>query len=135
MLPAAPLSEPLLRADGAQGKGVGALVKKVCNARAVLLLIAAAAALVTAGAYILGGRLLKNDGFSSSGGEAACSDRESCLKVVDAFLLNQPRQTYFRDPKIGLMQTFGPNSIGGGPCGDEYCKLVEPCPNYAQTPH
>ena len=33
------------------------------------------------------------------------------------------------------MQTFGPDSVSGGPCGDQMCKLVEPCPNYQQTPH
>ena len=36
---------------------------------------------------------------------------------------------------VGLMQTFGPDSFDGGPCGDKMCKLVEPCPNHAQTPH
>ena len=33
------------------------------------------------------------------------------------------------------MQTYGPNSSGGGPCGANGCELVEPCPNFAVTPH
>ena len=73
--------------------------------------------------------------LTGAGSDSACGDRDSCLRIVDAMLANQPRQTFFTDPKVGLMQTFGPNSVGGGPCGSELCELVEPCPNYAQTPH
>ena len=65
---------------------------------------------------------------------AVCADRESCLQIVDSFLRRQPRQTFW-DDGVGLMQTFGPDSVSGGPCGDQMCKLVEPCPNYQQTPH
>ena len=58
----------------------------------------------------------------------------SCLQIVDSFLRRQPRQTFW-DDGVGLMQTFHPDSVSGGPCGDQMCKLVEPCPNYQQTPH
>ena len=34
----------------------------------------------------------------------------------------------------GLLQTYGPGSVGGGPCGKD-CELEEQCPNYAQVPH
>ena len=33
-----------------------------------------------------------------------------------------------------MVQTYGPGSIGGGPCGDEHCKLVEPNPTPTHTP-
>ena len=76
-----------------------------------------------------------SEGGRGKGGAAEpCADRETCLRLVDDFLHSQPRQSYFKGD-AGLMQTFGPGSVGGGPCGDEMCKLVEPCPNYAQTPH
>jgi len=49
-----------------------------------------------------------------------CKDTESCLAIIDSFLDRQPRQTYM--PKgAGLMQTFGPDSFGGGDCGDKMC--------------
>jgi hypothetical protein len=63
-----------------------------------------------------------------------CRDTESCLAIIDSFLERQPRQTYM-PAGVGLMQTFGPDSFGGGDCGEKMCKLVEPCPNYDQTPH
>ena len=47
---------------------------------------------------------------------AVCADRESCLQIVDSFLRRQPRQTFW-DDGVGLMQTFGPDSVSGGPCG------------------
>ncbi len=62
----------------------------------------------------------------------ACGSTDDCLKLVDAFLANQPRQDFMHGG-VGLMQTFGPHSIGGGPC--PMCELVEPCPNFQQTPH
>jgi len=61
-------------------------------------------------------------------------NQDDCLRTIDRFLLKQPRQTFLKK-SAGLMQTFGPNSFGGGPCEDDKCKLVEPCPNYQQTPH
>lgn len=66
--------------------------------------------------------------------EGPCRDSESCLAIIDSFLERQPRQTYMSGG-VGLMQTFGPDSFGGGDCGEHMCKLVEPCPNYQQTPH
>ena len=126
--PALPmLSEPLL--DDKAPSAASCL-----SARGVLFTIVSAVALVGAGCFSLANTLLSG-GFSGGGGGGACGDRESCLGIVDAFLLHQPRQSYFSRPHVGLIQTFGPDSVGGGPCGDEMCKLVEPCPNYAQTPH
>ncbi|EOD35560.1 hypothetical protein EMIHUDRAFT_449267 [Emiliania huxleyi CCMP1516] len=72
---------------------------------------------------------------TAPGKDGVCSDRETCLSIVDAFLERQPRQSFMGGKGVGLMQTFGPDSFDGGPCGDKMCKLVEPCPNYEQTPH
>jgi len=52
---------------------------------------------------------------------------EEYLTMVDAYLDNQPR-----NPN-GLLQIYGPNSIGGGDCPE--CELEEPCPNFGVTPH
>ena len=62
----------------------------------------------------------------AGGAGQKCVDRNSCLLIVDRFLQGQPRQGYFEDSSIGLLQTFGPGSIGGGDC--DTCKLAEPCP-------
>ena len=72
---------------------------------------------------------------TAPGKDGVCSDRETCLSIVDAFLERQPRQSFMGGKGVGLMQTFGPDSFDGGPCGDKMCKLVGPCPNYEQTPH
>lgn len=58
---------------------------------------------------------------------ATSEDVEKHLKTIDAFLDKQPRQTYLPGG-VGLLQTFGPNSISGGDCGKEFCELPEPCP-------
>ena len=122
------LSEPLL--DDKAPSATSCL-----SARGVLFTIVSAVALVGAGCFSLANTLLSGGFSGGGGGGGACGDRESCLGIVDDFLLHQPRQSYFSRPHVGLIQTFGPDSVGGGPCGDEMCKLVEPCPNYAQTPH
>ena len=64
----------------------------------------------------------------------SCGTKADCLKIIDDYFLHATRQTYAAGG-AGLVQTYGPGSIGGGPCGDELCKLVEPCPNYALSPH
>ena len=64
----------------------------------------------------------------------SCGTKAECLKIVDDYFLHATRQT-FAPNGSGLVQTYGPGSIGGGPCGDEQCKLVEPCPNFALAPH
>jgi len=66
--------------------------------------------------------------------EEADGSVEKHLQIVDDYLANAPRQT-FMENGAGLLQTFGPQSIGGGSCGDELCELDTPCPNYAQLPH
>ena len=58
-----------------------------------------------------------------------CSDASSCLYIIDNFFTSQPRNG------AGLMQTYGPDSFSGGPCGDKMCKLVEPCPSFALQGH
>lgn len=73
-------------------------------------------------------------------GLIGCGTKEQCLTIIDNYYLNAKRQKYAGNG-AGMVQTYGPGSIGGGPCGDEHCKLVEPCPNFAQrnpgdgTPH
>ena len=64
----------------------------------------------------------------------SCGTKEECLAIVDNYFLGAKRQTFHKSG-AGLVQTYGPHSLGGGPCGDNGCKLVEPCPNYAVTPH
>ena len=64
----------------------------------------------------------------------SCGTKEECLAIVDSYFLGAKRQTFHKSG-AGLVQTYGPHSLGGGPCGDNGCKLVEPCPNYAVTPH
>lgn len=61
-----------------------------------------------------------------SGDATKCEDRDSCLLIVDGFLQRQPRQSYFSDKTIGLLQTHGPPSFGGGDCKE--CLLPETCP-------
>lgn len=56
-----------------------------------------------------------------------------CLTIIDDYYLNARRQNYTGNG-AGMVQTYGPGSIDGGPCGDEHCKLVEPCPNFARAP-
>lgn len=63
----------------------------------------------------------------------SCGSKEDCLRIVDDYFAHATRQTY-TGGGAGLVQTYGPGSIGGGPCGDN-CDLVEPCPNYALMPH
>eukprot|EP00931_Biecheleriopsis_adriatica_P053964 TRINITY_DN31714_c4_g2_i1.p1 TRINITY_DN31714_c4_g2~~TRINITY_DN31714_c4_g2_i1.p1 ORF type:complete len:654 (+),score=113.53 TRINITY_DN31714_c4_g2_i1:51-2012(+) len=55
-------------------------------------------------------------------------EAERYLLMIDARLGQQPRQLL--QGGIGLMQTFGPGSLGGGSCDDERCKLPGPCPEY-----
>jgi len=43
------------------------------------------------------------------------------LQIIDDALMRTPRNP------MGLMQTYGPNALGGGPCGSS-CGLAEPCP-------
>mmetsp|Transcript_70117 Transcript_70117/g.203323 ORF Transcript_70117/g.203323 Transcript_70117/m.203323 type:complete len:1560 (+) Transcript_70117:48-4727(+) len=50
-----------------------------------------------------------------------CTTQEECLQIVDQYFQAQPRQGN------GLLRTYGPQSLGGGDCG-EFCKLSEPCP-------
>jgi len=51
---------------------------------------------------------------------------EDYLKLVDDFLDTRPRQSFM--PNNGaLLQTFGPGSAGGGPCG-ALCSLQHACP-------
>ena len=64
----------------------------------------------------------------------SCGTKEECLAIVDSYFLGAKRQTFHKSG-AGLVQTYGPHSLGGGPCGENGCKLVEPCPNYAVTPH
>ena len=72
-------------------------------------------------------------GSDSSAALLSCGTKEQCLSVVDAYFDKATRQTY--PPRgAGLVQTYGPGSVGGGDCGED-CKLEEPCPNYAQVPH
>ena len=86
----------------------------------------------------LGGRLALCYAFRSATPETLEATEpgpaEEHLKIIDSYLAASPRQS-FMENGAGLLQTFGPNSIGGGDCGDELCKLPEPCPNYAVTPH
>jgi len=49
------------------------------------------------------------------------SSKEDYLRVVDSFLMGQPRNSN------GLLQTYGPGRLGGGACGGA-CKLYEECP-------
>ena len=74
-----------------------------------------------------------SEGRGDVGALLGCGSKEQCLQVVDEYFVHAARQTYAAP--IGLVQTYGPGSIGGGPCGDDLCKLVEPCPNYALMPH
>ena len=67
-------------------------------------------------------------------GLLSCGTKEECLTIVDNYFLRAKRQTFHKNG-AGLVQTYGPNSLGGGPCGANGCKLVEPCPNFAVTPH
>eukprot|EP00928_Gymnodinium_smaydae_P061669 TRINITY_DN45703_c0_g1_i1.p1 TRINITY_DN45703_c0_g1~~TRINITY_DN45703_c0_g1_i1.p1 ORF type:complete len:720 (+),score=154.65 TRINITY_DN45703_c0_g1_i1:119-2161(+) len=60
-----------------------------------------------------------------------CTDQESCLKIVDAFLDGQPRTTFLKDG-AALVQTFGANSQGGGSCGS-FCELPKQCPDFDVT--
>ena len=64
----------------------------------------------------------------------SCGTKAECLEVIDNYFADATRQTFAKGG-AGLLQTYGPGSIGGGTCGDEFCKLVEPCPNYALAPH
>jgi len=63
-------------------------------------------------------------------GLLGCGTKEECLTIIDDYYLNARRQNYTGNG-AGMVQTYGPGSIDGGPCGDEHCKLVEPCPNFA----
>ena len=63
-----------------------------------------------------------------------CGAKAECLKIIDDYFEKATRQSY-AEGGAGLLQTYGPGSIGGGSCGDEKCKLVEPCPNYVLAPH
>ena len=67
-------------------------------------------------------------------GLLSCGTKEQCLTIIDNYFLRAKRQTFHKNG-AGLVQTYGPNSIGGGPCGANGCELVEPCPNFAVTPH
>lgn len=60
-----------------------------------------------------------------------CTDQESCLKVVDAFLDRLPRATYFQGGAY-LLQSFGANTQGGGSCGN-LCRLPTECPDFEKT--
>ena len=51
-----------------------------------------------------------------------------CLTIIDEYYLKAKKQKYAGNG-AGMVQTYGPGSIGGGPCGDEHCKLVEPNPS------
>lgn len=59
-------------------------------------------------------------------------EAEKYLGMVDAYLDSQPRQQFLSDG-VGLMQTFGPGNLGGGPCEDEDCKLPKTCPEEARS--
>ncbi|CAK9084308.1 unnamed protein product [Durusdinium trenchii] len=56
-------------------------------------------------------------------------ETELQLQKVDAFLEEQPRQSFLRHG--GLLQTFG-SSLGGGNCGD-LCTLPEHCPEFGSS--
>jgi len=49
-----------------------------------------------------------------------CTDKESCLLIIDAFLDAQPRN-------FELLQVRSPKALGGGPCGGR-CNIPGPCP-------
>jgi len=133
------LAEPLLPAGGAP-RSLLARLRSRCPENFSLVATAGTLFAIAATCWFLADALAEPPSPSPEAMEnatlaSACTDRESCLRIVDAYMENQPRQDFFGDPKVGLLQTFGPNSVGGGPCGDKLCKLVEPCPNFAQTPH
>eukprot|EP00929_Paragymnodinium_shiwhaense_P078452 TRINITY_DN40669_c0_g3_i1.p1 TRINITY_DN40669_c0_g3~~TRINITY_DN40669_c0_g3_i1.p1 ORF type:complete len:731 (-),score=109.83 TRINITY_DN40669_c0_g3_i1:126-2318(-) len=68
----------------------------------------------------------QDSGDETMATDMPCTDKESCLKVVDAFLDDQARSP------LGMVQTFGENTQGGGPCG-ELCQLAMQCPGYEQV--
>ena len=131
----APMTEPLLSGSSAQGRGLRLLgvrldLRHLAAATLALVALAGAAYLVLDRGSPPG--LKGSPSFPAA--EGPCKDSASCMEVIDSFLERQPRQTYMPSA-VGLMQTFGPDSFGGGSCGKEMCELVEPCPNYQQTPH
>jgi len=74
---------------------------------------------------VTGGPTVPEDTMSTT---MPCTDQESCLKIVDRFLNNQPRSYYFQGA-AGLLQTFGANTQGGGNCGT-LCHLPVECPSF-----
>merc|ERR1740123_713826 len=52
--------------------------------------------------------------------DGRCTDKETCLQIVDAFLDSQPRA-------FGLLQVRSEKELGGGTCGGD-CNLPGACP-------